>query len=238
MEDNDIKSIGVKCYNSHYKHEKEERNEYLIQLKDIITERLGDSYISASIVNTPIEPNDDGEIMYPTISFTVRKSNDESTWSFAYKMMELFEIKTMPFVDDFGDHASVVLDVTEYWKNAILDDKALKGYVSPELIDLCGELQFEQWTEWSKSISDVLSDCDITMQKVIEAYDNERDMSGVLREQWQSIGEVTKLLIHWNNMWSKEYKDLSDEDKRIYKDYALKLMNLYINWHFANVVSA
>lgn len=237
MEDKDIKSIGVKCYNSHVLREKEERNEYLMKLKETISERLGEDYIHAKMVNTPVNPTDDGDIMFPTINFTVAKREDESTWQFAYRMMEVFDIKTMPFVDDFDDHATVILDVTEYWKNAILDDKILKSYVSPELIDLCGELQFEQWIEWSKSISNILSDCDITMQKVIEAYDNDKDMSDVLREQWTSIGEVTKLLVHWNNMWNKSYDDLSDEDKRIYKDYALKLMNLYINWHFANVVS-
>lgn len=237
MVSEDIKNIGIKCYNCHVKREKDKRNEYLIELKNRIAEKLGEDYIRASIVNTPVYCSDEGGIMFPTIKFSVAKSNDESTWAFAYRMMDVFEIKTMPFVDAYDGGATVILDITEYWKNAILDDTILKQYVSPELIDLCGELQFEQWTEWSKSISEMLSDCDITMQKVIEAYDNGKEMSGVLQEQWNSIGKLTKLLIKWNNLWSKSYNDLSDEDKRIYKDYALKLMNLYINWHFANIIN-
>lgn len=234
----DIKELGLECFNEHIKGNKTARNEKLMQLREEIAKELGDDFIQGNILNTEVAPAmHDGKMLFPTIKFAVKKNEDDDISRFAWRMKEVFGINSTPYVVGYEDESIAVLDITEYWKNILIEKDTLGSSISTDLIDIFSSIHFKQWCDWSKDIADLLSSCDITMQKVIEDYDNEKDMSSILQEQWIAIKEISKLLIEWHNKWNKEYKDLSDEDKAMFKKYALETMNSYINWHFVHTIT-
>ena len=64
-----IKELGLSCYNAHIMGDKKERNYKLVELQVLIRKKLGYKYILYDINNTKTKLNDDGKLVFQSITF-------------------------------------------------------------------------------------------------------------------------------------------------------------------------
>lgn len=230
-----IKELGLSCYNAHIMGDKQGRNYKLVELQVLIRKKLGHRYISYDINNTETRINDDGQLVFPSITFRIKKNKNDSILSICEEMMNLFEINSFPPIILWYDtEFEVVLDISEYWKNMICEGVSTKT-ISPDLIQLFTKLEYDERHKLCKEAEDLIflfDSYDVLVNNIVTETEKQESTK-------KDLLEFAKKKREWYENFCKylvPYDDLSYDEKQPLIDSALIRMNEYINWHFAEIV--
>lgn len=230
----EINDLGLECYNLHRHGDKDKRNLLLVKLQVLIRNRLGDKYIAYSINNTDIRDEDNEKWTYPSIIFRVKKSKEEDIEKVGRVMRNLFEISSIPPITFWSSEKfDVVLDISEYWKNLVVNESPeIKG----ELVDLFVKLEYDERKKLVKNWSDLIFLFD-SYDMLVENLETDSEEQSLAKREMLSYSKKKREMFLSECEFLKDFEDLSKENLDVLKESVLTKMNEYINWHFVNVIN-